>query len=118
MLNPVALANSIVITATTTFGYGPGQTAPAELVIVQAGGAITINLPPINTVVPTPPTLLTSTVGVYGGARMRIFNQTGNAVTVAGQNSETIVGTISIGSANAVVTLQPVPGLAAWYKVA
>lgn len=116
-----AIAQSVnysTVTAATTLGNGPGQLSPPLLLTCNNGG-FTVTLPVSNTTSPTPPTTGQTTVGAGGGFRITIMQLAASGtVTVAPSGTDTIVGTATVGAQNAFITLQNVPSLSTWYRVA
>lgn len=122
MFNQIAFNNSLIVAAATTtvnLGTGPGLTTPPQLLVSNASGALTINLPPISSTQPQPPTTAQAVVGVAGGYRITIFNASGNAITITPNGTDSTLPTAVVASsANAITTLQAVEGTSTWYKVA
>lgn len=110
--------NYATVTAATTLGFSAGQSAPPILLTCNNGG-FTVTLPPAATSVPTPPTISQTTVGAGGGFRITVMQiAASGTVTVAPASGDSIVGTNTVGTQNAVATYQSVPALNTWYKVA
>jgi hypothetical protein len=120
MQNFVQYSNTANISATTTFGYAPGQTIPTRLNILNPTGGITITLPPSTSTVPTVPGANAQpTPGATAGWDMIFYNTTSQTITFAASASDTngIIGTPSINTANSHVRLSAMPANLAWYVV-
>ena len=117
--NPIAYQqDDLSVTGSTTLGYGPGQTLPPSLLIYKGTAGGTIVLPPISTVLPTPPATLQATVGTGMGFRITIRNNTSHALTVSPAGSDTIVDTLNLGGQGSEETLQASPYSGGWYRAA
>lgn len=67
---------------TINFGSGPNQVPLPNLLLNSASGAVTFNLPPINTTQPVPPGTPAGVVGVGDGFELTIKNISGNGITL------------------------------------
>lgn len=110
--------NYAQVTATTTLGYGVGQTTPPLLLTCNNAG-FTVVLPPTSTFTPPPPTIGQTTVGANGGFRITVMQLAASGtVTVAPAGTDVIVGQATVGTQNAALTYQSVPESGTWYIVA
>lgn len=119
MFNPIMYgAEVMTVTGNVTLGYGPGQVLPPRELILNGGAAITVQLPPINSIMPAPPTLQQTIVGVGRGFLMTIRNNTAFAPTITPYSGDTLGDTITLSSAGSVQSLIASEGDSTWYKMA
>ena len=71
-----------------TIGYDPGNIYPPEVLVISAGGAGTLTMPPINLSYPT----TGNGLGVGHGQRMEIVNLAAQSVLVAMPTGHTLYG--------------------------
>lgn len=113
-------------TTSVTFGTAQsGYVTPAWLVEVLATGSLTINLPNISDILPSPPTTSQVTTGVGSAFQMTIFNTGGATITVTPNSSDTpadvtLPSTITVGTTagTSCNTLQAHTATNTWYQIA
>lgn len=111
MLGNRALQTGVVnLTAvgTTTLGFAPGNTSPADLVTVSAASAATIALPVIS--------LTGTTLGIGGNQVIRVLNLNSQSVALAAGGSDSIVGASGTIAANSAATLISNAANNTWYR--
>lgn len=91
MQNPVSTdTNTVVNTATTlTLGFGPSQTPPPQMLVQNLSAGGTVTLPPINSVVPSPPSTTNTQPGVGDGYVIYIKSIANQNTTIAAASGET-----------------------------
>lgn len=99
---------NVTAVGTTTLGFAPGTTSPADLVTVSAASAATIALPVIS--------LTGTTLGIGGNQRIVIANYAAQAVAVIAGGSDSIVGSTATIAANAAATLISNSANNTWYR--
>lgn len=107
-------------TATWAVGIGPGLNTPSALLESLVTGSLTITLPPINDVLPSPPTTSQLTQGVYSDFTMTIFNTGGGTITTTPYSGDaSLPSAISVtASANHSVTIKAEAATSTWYVIA
>lgn len=90
---------------TLTLGYGPGMTAPPDLLLWSCTTGGTITLPAIESVLPSPPATPGTAPGIGDGFVLKIKNTTGNALTLTPTGADTIDG-YSVNGTGDLVSLQ------------
>jgi hypothetical protein len=101
------------LAASTTLGYGPGQTIPASLMLVTA--AATITLPPILTSTQTVlPGLVTEGAG---SIEITIRSAVAGTVALAAASGDTLNDAYNLSEVGALVTLRSNPSDRKWYRV-
>ena len=104
--------NVASLAASTTLGYGPGQTLPASLMLVTA--ASTITLPPILTSTQTVlPGLVTEG---SGPVEFTIRSAVAGIVALAAASGDTLNDTYCLNQIGAQVTLRANPADRKWYR--
>ena len=122
--NPVNLNNTYTVVAATTavtFAVAqPNNPAPAGLIVCQNTAGLTLTLPPINDVLPSPPSTQQVVPGVGSAQQITIFNQAGNAITIATNSADSsLPATLTIASsANAKITIRSSAETSTWYQIA
>lgn len=105
--------NVVSLAASTTLGYGPGQTLPASLMLVTA--AATITLPPILTSTQTVlPGLVTEGSGPI---EFTIRSAVAGVVALVAASGDTINDGYNLGQVGRSVTLRASPTDRKWYSV-
>ena len=95
--NPAGAPAAVTATGTTTLGFAPGNTSPADVITVSAGGAATIALPVIA--------LTGTTLGIGGNQIIRVINLAAQSVALAAGGSDTIIGASGTIAQNTAATL-------------
>jgi len=97
MFNPIAYGDNELTTTlpTISLGYGPNQIAPPRLIVLSGAGGQTVLLPPIATVMPTPPGTPGPIVGAGGGFEITIKPLGATAPTLTPYGSDVIYDTIT-----------------------
>jgi len=98
---------NVTATGTTTLGFAPGNTSPADLVTVSASGAATIALPVIA--------LTGTALGAGGNQLFRVMNLAAQSVAVAAGGSDSIVGNTGTVAQNSARTLVSNSANNTWY---
>jgi hypothetical protein len=100
------------LAASTTLGYGPGQTIPASLMLVTA--AATITLPPILTSTQTVlPGLVTEGCG---SIEFTIRSAVAGTVVLAAASGDTLNDSYNLSQVGSQVTLKANPADRKWYR--
>lgn len=119
MFNPIQYGEDVLtITANTTLGYGPGQVAPPRELILNGAAALTVQLPPINSILPAPPGVQQTIVGVGRGFQMTIRNSTTFAPTITPYSGDTMVDTLTLSTVGSVESIIASESDSSWYKLA
>ena len=98
---------SVTASGTTTFGFAPGNTSPADLVTVSASGTATVALPVIS--------LTGTALGNGGNQIVRVMNLAAQSVSVAAGGSDSIVGNTGTVAQNSARTLVSNSANNTWY---
>ena len=105
--------NVVSLAASTTLGYGPGQTVPASLMLVTA--AATITLPPILTSTQTVlPGLVTEG---SGPVKFTIRSAVAGVVALAAASGDTLNDNYCLNQVGALITLIANPADRKWYRL-
>ena len=113
-----------VVTANTTLGFNPGQTAPPRFLICKAGANnnITITLPLSTAVLPSQTGVGGSPIPAAGpGFAITVFGESANStITVAAATGDTLVGGANNGTVTQNVSKTYVSSIASentWYQM-
>ena len=116
MINPISQGQeTLVVTSTTTLGYGPGMTAPPRLLLCNATAAMAVVLPVIPPVMPTAPGTPGTNAGTGDGLMITIRNLANYNVTVTAGGSDTVFDATPINAAGSAVTLMACLSKGYWY---
>lgn len=98
-------------TGSTTLGFAPGNVAPPDLLVVSAASAVTVTLPIIN-----PANNYSLAMG--GNQIIRVMNLNTQAVTVAANAADSILGSSATIAANATGQFVSAGGGGTnWYRI-
>ena len=118
MINPISQGQeTLIITASTTLGYGGGMTAPPRFLLCNASSNINVVLPTIPSVLPNPPGTIGTSAGTGDGLLITIRNLTSNNVTVTAGGSDTLFDPALINGTGASVNLCAVASKGYWYNL-
>ena len=95
--NPAGGPLLVTATGTTTLGFAPGNTSPADVIAVSASGAATIALPVVA--------VASTTLGIGSNQIIRVINLAAQTVALAAGGSDTIVGASGTIAQNTAATL-------------
>jgi hypothetical protein len=118
MINAISQgAETLIITASTTFGYGANQTAPPRLLLCSASTGINVVLPTIPPVLPTAPGTPGTAPGTGDGLLITIRNMVNQNVTVVAGGSDTIFDNLFLNTTGAEENLCAQEGTTTWYRL-
>jgi len=120
ILNCQNFYGSGVSDTSVTLGVAqPNTIVPPELLAVKASGNFTVYLPPINTILPSPPATTQVITGVDGCFEMVISNVGGANITITPYgNDVTIPSTLSVSaSVGSFIRIRTNPADSTWYQV-
>jgi hypothetical protein len=91
MWNPTSTGQNCLVntTATLTLGFGPGQTAPPQLLVQNLSAGGTVTLPKIDQVGPTAPGTPGTTPGIGDGYWLTIKNIAQQVTTITPASGDT-----------------------------
>lgn len=92
MWNPTSTGQNTLVNTTNTalvLGFGPGQTAPPQMLVQNLSAGGTVTLPKINAVPPTPPATPGTTPGVGDGDIIIIKSISAQLTTIAAASGDT-----------------------------
>lgn len=118
MINSISQgAETLTVTASTTLGYGPGQTAPPRFLLCSPSASMNVVLPTIPPVLPSPPGTPGTSPGTGDGLLITIRNLTAYNVTVTAGGSDTVFDAPMLNGAGATANLCAVLGKGYWYNL-
>ena len=117
MINSISQgAETLTVTASTTLGYGPGQTAPPRLLLCSPTANMNVTLPTLEPVLPNPPGTVGTSPGTGDGLLITIRNLSAYNVTVTAGGSDTVFDAPMLNQVGATANLCAVMGKGYWYN--